>query len=718
MFLKRAVLALQAFMAAILLSSAALAGPVVNSGHIESELIAQESGVAPGGTVYVALRQKIQKDWHTYWRNPGDAGEPTKIAWTLPAGWSAGDMVWPTPIKAKLGPLLDYAYEGEVLIPVPISAPTNAQVGTTVSLTAKVSYLVCEQVCVPEDAELSLLLPVVAGAAGADPKWGGKIAEVLAKAPKPAGLKAVFELDGQALKLAVTGAPLKGADMAGAYFFPYSAKAIEHAAEQAVERGPEGLTLTLKPGYDFVGGGVAPAELAGVLALANGSAWEISAVAGELPAAAAGLGAPAAKSDVTPAAAPGGLLGALALAFLGGLILNLMPCVFPVLSMKAASLAGHAHHESKARAQGLAFLAGVLATFLALAGLLLAVRAGGAAVGWGFQLQSPLVIAGLALLMLLVALNMSGVFEIGTSIQGVGAGASSRDGLLGAFFTGALAVVVAAPCTAPFMAGALGYALTQPAIVALGVFAALGLGFAAPFVAVAFIPAVLRRLPRPGAWMETLKKGLAFPMYGAALWLTWVFAQQAGPIALGQVLGAGVLAAFGAWIYGLSQGRRAAGKPFLVQTLVGLLCVVAALALAASAALAAKPPTAASAGEASSGPGLTAEAWSPERVASLRAEGRPVLVDFTAAWCVTCQVNEKVALSGGKVAEAFKAQNAVYLKADWTNRDPLIAKALAEFGRVGVPLYVVYPKGGGAPVVLPQLLTEGMVIEAIEKAGA
>lgn len=718
MFLKRAVLALQAVVAAILLSSAAVAGPVVNSGHIESELIPQETGIAPGGTIYVALRQKIQKDWHTYWRNPGDAGEPTKIAWTLPAGWSAGDMVWPTPIKAKLGPLLDYAYEGEVLIPVPISAPADAQVGTTVSLTAKVSYLVCEQVCVPEDAELSLLLPVVAGAASPDPKWGGKIAEVLAKAPKPAGLKAAFKLEGQSLKLAVTGGPLKGADMAGAYFFPYSAKVIEHAAEQTIERGPEGLTLTLKPGYDFVGGGAAPTELAGVLALANGSAWEISAVAGELPATAAGLGAPPAEGQAAPAGAPGGLLGALALAFLGGLILNLMPCVFPVLSMKAASLAGHAHHESKARAQGLAFLAGVLATFLALAGLLLAVRAGGAAVGWGFQLQSPLVIAGLALLMLLVALNMSGVFEIGTSIQGVGAGASSRDGLLGAFFTGALAVVVAAPCTAPFMAGALGYALTQPAIVALSVFAALGLGFAAPFVAVAFIPAVLQRLPRPGAWMETLKKGLAFPMYGAALWLTWVFAQQAGPIALGQVLGAGVLAAFGAWVYGLSQGRRAAGKPFLVQTLVGLLCVVAALALAVSAALAAKPPTAAGAGEVSSGPGLTAEAWSPERVAALRAEGRPVLVDFTAAWCVTCQVNEKVALSGGKVAEAFKAQNAVYLKADWTNRDPLIAKALAEFGRVGVPLYVIYPKGGGAPVVLPQLLTEGMVIEAIEKAGA
>ncbi|UAL10939.1 protein-disulfide reductase DsbD family protein [Caulobacter segnis] len=719
MFLKKAVLALQALLAATLLAGAAMAAPVVNSGHIESELVAQEAGIAPGGTVYVALRQKIIPGWHTYWRNPGDAGEATKIAWTLPAGWSAGDMVWPTPQKAKLGPLLDYAYEGEVFIPVPISAPANAQVGTTISLNADVAYLVCEQVCVPEDAKLTLLLPVVAGAPSADPKWGPVVADVLAKAPKPAGLKAVFKLDGQTLKLAVIGGPLKGADMAGAYFFPYSSKVIEHAAEQVIERGPEGLTLSLKPGYDFVGGGTPPAELQGVLATKAG-AWEVTATAGEPPATASGLGAP--PAETAPAeggAVRGGLVGALVFAFLGGLILNLMPCVFPVLSMKAASLAGHAHDGGKARLQGLVFLSGVVTTFLVLAGLLLAVRAGGAAVGWGFQLQSPLVIAGLALLMLLVALNMSGVFEIGTSVQNVGSGASAQGGASGAFFTGALAVVVAAPCTAPFMAGALGYALTQPAIVALAVFLALALGFAAPFVAVAFIPGLLKLLPRPGAWMDVLKKGLAFPMYGAALWLTWVFAQQAGPIALGQVLGAGVLAAFGAWLYGLAQNRRAAGEGSTVSLVVGLLAVVAAIALAASAALAAKPPTTpTTSAEAPAGPGLVAETWSPEKVAELRAAGRPILVDFTAAWCVTCQVNEKVALSGAKVAEAFKAKDAVYLKADWTNRDPVIAKALAQFNRVGVPLYVVYPKNGGPPVILPQLLTEGMVIEAIEKAGA
>jgi thiol:disulfide interchange protein DsbD len=716
MFFKRAVLALQALLAASLLAGAAMAGPVVNSGHIESELVAQETGIAPGGTVYVALRQKIIPGWHTYWRNPGDAGEATKITWTLPAGWKAGDMVWPTPKTAKLGPLLDYAYEGEVFIPVPITAAADAQVGTTISLTADVFYLVCEQVCVPEEAKLSLLLPVVAAPA-ADPKWGPVVGDVLAKAPKPAGLKAVFKLDGQTLKLAVTGGPLKGADMAGAYFFPYSPKAIEHAADQVIDRGPEGLTLSLKPGYDFVGGGTAPTEVAGVISTKAG-AWEVTATPGEPPATAAGMGPPA--GEAKPDKASGGLAGALLFAFVGGLILNLMPCVFPVLSMKAASLAGHAHDAGKTRLQGLVFLLGVVATFLALAGLLLAVRAGGAAVGWGFQLQSPLVIAGLALLMLLVALNMSGVFEIGTSVQNVGSGASAQGGATGAFFTGALAVVVAAPCTAPFMAGALGYALTQPTIISLAVFLALALGFAAPFVAVAFIPGLLKLLPRPGAWMDVLKKGLAFPMYGAALWLVWVFAQQSGPLSLAHLLAAGVLAAFGAWLYGLAQTRRASGKPALVSTLIALLSLVLAITIATFGALAAQPPTAAaSTGEAApSGPGLAAEAWSPEKVKALQAEGRPILVDFTAAWCVTCQVNEKVALSGSKVAEAFKAKNAVYLKADWTNRDPAIAKALAEFDRVGVPLYVVYPKSGGAPVILPQLLTEGLVIEAIEKAGA
>jgi thiol:disulfide interchange protein DsbD len=706
-----------------MLSGEAKADPV-QTGHIEVELVSQEAGAAPGSTVYVALSQKIQPGWHTYWRNPGDAGDATKIVWTLPPGWTAGDIVWPTPEKSRVGPLLDFAYTGEVLLPVPISVPADAQVGSVVTLKAAAAFLVCEQVCVPEDAVVTLTLPVVAGVPSMDPKWGAKVAQALAKAPKPAGLKAVFDLQGSVLKLAVTGPQLKGADVSGAFFYPYSGKAIEHPPEQAIERGPEGLTLSLTPGYDFTQAEQRPTELSGVLAL-NGVAYEITAVAGTIPAEAGGLGAPPAAPAKASNSAEGAGLGlplAVAFAFLGGLILNLMPCVFPILSMKAASLTAHAHDAGKTRVQGLAFLVGVVVTFLALAGLLIAVRAGGAAVGWGFQLQSPAVVAALALLMLLVALNMSGVFEVGASVQNAASGAgggASGDGMAGSFLTGALAVLVAAPCTAPFMAGALGYALTQPPLLSLAVFLGLALGFAAPFVILAFVPGLLGRLPRPGPWMDVLKKGLAFPMYATAAWLAWVYSQQTGSIPLAALLAAAVLVAFAGWLYGLGQARQIVGKGAAVPFGLAVLSVAAAVALVVvgvRAVPATPAPTAAASAEASAGPGLAAEAWSPEKVKALQAEGKVVMVDFTADWCVTCKVNEGAALKGQRVVDAFKANDAVYLKADWTKRDVTIAAALAEHGRAGVPLYLVYPKGSGEPAVLPQLLTEGLVIEAIEKA--
>lgn len=716
--LRRLFALLPALILAMALQAPARAAPV-QTGHIEAELVAQEQGAVPGSTVFVALRQKIQPGWHTYWRNPGDAGDATRIVWTLPDGWTAGDIVWPTPEKSRVGPLLDFAYTGEVLLPVPITVPASAQPGSIITLKAAAAFLVCEQVCVPEDATLALTLPVVAAAPAADPVWGARIADTLAKAPKPAGLKAVFSLQGGVLKLAVTGAPLKGADMSGAFFYPYSGKVIEHPAEQGIERGPEGLTLSLTPGYDFTQAEAPPTELVGVLAL-HGAAYEVTATPGTLPAEAGGMGPPPAPAKTADAAGAGlGLPLAVAFAFLGGLILNLMPCVFPILSMKAASLTAHAHDAGKTRVQGLAFLAGVVVTFLALAGLLIAVRAGGAAVGWGFQLQSPAVVAALALLMLLVALNMSGVFEVGASVQAVGAGASGS-GLAGAFLTGALAVVVAAPCTAPFMAGALGYALVQPPPVALAVFLGLALGFAAPFVALAFVPALLGRLPRPGPWMDVLKKGLAFPMYATAAWLAWVYSQQTGSIPLAALFGAAVLVAFAGWLYGLGQARAIVGKGVAVPYGVAVLSVAAAVALVVAgvrAAPAASAPTASpAAAQASTGPSLAAEPWSPEKVKALQAQGKVVMVDFTADWCVTCKVNEGAALKGQRLADAFKASDAVLLRADWTRRDAVIAAALAEHGRAGVPLYLVYPKGHGEPVVLPQLLTEGLVIEAVEKA--
>jgi thiol:disulfide interchange protein DsbD len=701
---------------ALLAGGPALA-QAVDTGHIEAELVARDASVTPGATTYVALRQKIDQGWHTYWRNSGDSGQATDITWTLPAGWTAGDIVWPTPHRQKIGPLMNYGYQGEVLLPVPLTVPASARRGESVTLKAHADFLVCEQICVPEQADLSITLPVADGAAPPDQKWGAAVSRTLAQAPKPAGLAAAFAKGPEKLTLAIAGAPLKGADFSDAYFFPFDGTVIEHAQPQAIERGPEGLTLTLTPGAAFRSS-PGPSRLDGVLAL-GGQAYEISATPGPAPAGASGLGPPPAAPNGGGGAGGSklGLATAAGLAFLGGLILNLMPCVFPILAMKAASLAGHAHDRQAARGQGLAFLAGVLATFLALAGLLIALRAGGDAVGWGFQLQSPPVVAGLALLMLAVALNLSGVFEVGTSLQGAGAGLAAKGGLAGAFFTGALAVVVAAPCTAPFMAPALGWALTQSAPAALAIFLALGLGFALPFAAAAFVPGLLTRLPRPGPWMDGFKKLLAFPMYGAAAWLTWVLTLQAGDPALARLFAAAVILALAAWLLGNAQRRRAGGgKPFVLAGLGGVLALGAVLA-----ALYAPYGEPAAAGETGSAQAATAvpyEAYSAERLAALRAEGKPVFVNFTAAWCVTCQVNERLALSRQAVADAFAETGAVYLKADWTRKDPIIAAELARHGRAGVPLYLVYGAKGGEGVILPQMLTEGLVVKALKDAAS
>ncbi len=702
-----------------LLSALCLAGPVsaqpVNTGHLTAELVSEAQGIAPGQTIYVALRQQIQPHWHTYWRNAGDSGEATRIKWTLPSGWTAGDFIWPTPHRLPVGPLVNYGYEGEVLLPMALTAPASARPGQSVTLSAAAAFLVCYEICVPEDAVLTLSLPVTATAAPANAQWAPMIAAALASAPKPAGLVGVFEKTDGGLKLAITGAAVTGAGLAGAYFFPFASTVIDHARPQMIERGPQGLTLTLTPGYDFQGPSP-PKGLAGVLVF-GGKAYEVSANAGPLPAGAAGLGLPVARAP--PIAAPGGLglISAALFALAGGLILNLMPCVFPVLAMKAASLAGHGGGDhAEARRQGLAFGAGAVLTFLALAGLLIALRAAGAGLGWGFQLQDPAVVALLALLMLAIGLNLSGVFEIGSPLQGVGSGLAARGGMAGAFFTGVLAVVVAAPCTAPFMGSALGWALTQPPVAALSVFAALGIGFAAPFVAVAFAPALLNRLPRPGPWMETFKNLLAFPMYATAGWLVWVLTLQAGADALARVLAAGVALGLAAWLGGLAQRRMSLGARAVPQVILTTLLLGLALFAAVGrpyGEAAATSGTASTSGAAS----LTSEPYSPERLAELRAEGRPVFVNYTAAWCVSCQVNDRVALSTRAVAAAMRTNNVAYLKADWTKRDPLIAAELARFGRAGVPLYLVYGVGGGEPAILPALLTEGVVVRGLNAAG-
>lgn len=405
------------------------------------------------------------------------------------------------------------------------------------------------------------------------------------------------------------------------------------------------------------------------------------------------------------------MLTAIAAAFLGGIILNLMPCVFPVISLKALSLIRHHDKPAQARAEGLAFLFGVVVTMLVLAGVLLLARSGGAAVGWGFQLQSPLVIALLILVMLASALNLFGLYEIGLSVQQVGGVGGDRGGLTGSALTGALAIIVATPCSAPFMASAVGYALTQPPLISLIIFISLAVGFAAPFTLISFFPLLARVLPAPGAWMVTLKHGLAFPMLGAVAWLIWVLERQGGSIALAAILACCILLSFAAWLYGMAQKRRMMGRrhwALHLATLVFALMVVPPLINLKA--------TAGGSDVAEASTAAAAVAWSPQNVDAIKGQGKPIFVDFTASWCITCQVNERTSLSTQAVKAAMARTNTIYMIADSTKYNPDVEQALSDFGRGGLPLYVVYPADGGKPVVLPQVLTPGIVISALDHA--
>ena len=675
--------------------------------RIAAELVPMSAWAAPGSTAVVAIRQDIQPGWHTYGRNPGDSGGPTTLQWRLPSGVKADEIVWPLPQRQRLQGLTNYGYEGEVFLPVPIEVPASVRPGTVLKLAVRATFLVCSaEMCVPDTLDLALDLPVREGAAPLAGAIGRRIQTVVETAPRPAGIAAHATLDGGTLKLTATGGPLQGLDLSQASFFPFEPEVIDHAAAQFGQRGPSGLTLTLAAGRDLKTAGLT-GPVSGVLST-NAGAWEITAEPGPPLAGSSGTASLTATPDAwgqaeaAPATGWIATLQAAAFALLGGLILNLMPCVFPVLAMKAASLTRSAHDPAEARRDGLAFTAGVLTSFAVLAAVLLVLRAGGQAIGWGFQLQSPAVIAGLALLMLAVALNLSGAFEIGGGLQRLGGSRLSRlPGGSGAFFTGVLAVVVAAPCTAPFMAFARGAALVMPAPAAMAVFLMLGLGLALPYLAVSLSPGLLNRLPKPGPWMEILRRLLSLPMYAAALWLVWVFARQTDAAASLWLVAACVVAGLAAVALGrFAAGRRAVG-------LVGWVGVGLALALAAASAVVAPVQDQ---GEVV----LASDAWSQARVDEALVQRRPVLINFTADWCVSCKINERTALGSPRVAEALKMTNTLYLTADWTRRDDRIARELERHGRSGVPLYLVYRPGQPQPQILPQLLTEGVVVEALK----
>ncbi|HYC68637.1 protein-disulfide reductase DsbD domain-containing protein [Brevundimonas sp.] len=696
--------------------AAAQDGRVQRTERIAAELVPMSQWAAPGSTAIVAVRQDIEPGWHTYWRNPGDSGGPTTLTWTLPAGVEAGDIVWPLPQRQRLKTLMNYGYSGEVYLPVPVTIPADARPGSSLPLRVKAQFFVCSaEMCVPDDLILALDLPIRNGAAPLAGRRGAEIRRVVETAPRPAGILARITLQDGVATLTASGGPLAGRDPGPSYFFPFDQGVIAHAATQSGGYGPDGLRLALTPDPDF---SAAPKPIRGVLSTALG-AFEIAAEGGPPLPGTRGAGdlAPAPEDGPAPVggSAPTGFIHAALFALLGGLILNLMPCVFPILAMKAAALAASAHDAPRARRDGLAFLAGVLATFLLLAGVLLALRAAGQAAGWGFQLQSPAVIAMLALLMLAVGLNLSGVFHVGAGLQGVGSGPLARlGGTASAFLTGVLAVVVAAPCTAPFMAVALGSALLMPWPMALAVFLMLGLGLALPYVLVSLVPGLLSRLPRPGPWMERLKGLLAFPMYGAALWLAWVFSRQTGAEALGLLMAGGLLLALAAWLFGLAQVDRALGRRGLLLA----LAAVGALVLAVGGtAMAVRLPVEAGGAPAPAGPGPVSAPWSSEAVQAALAEGRPVLVNFTADWCVTCKINEAGALTSARTRRALQTANVVYLVGDWTRRDDAITAELRRHGRSGVPLYLLYSPGEAEPRILPQLLTEGVVVEALARSG-
>jgi thiol:disulfide interchange protein/DsbC/DsbD-like thiol-disulfide interchange protein len=693
----------------------ALSGNTVATDNVKARLVSEVASIAPGQTFTVALELDIRDGWHTYWRNPGDSGEPTKLAWQLPPGFTAGDIVWTTPHRFEIAPLVNYGYAKHALHMVQITAPKDLKAGNAVSLAAKASWLVCSDVCIPEDANLQLSLPVSAQAAGVDPASAALFTNARSELPstQPAPTSARIQGD----KLIITLGQEWGATLSqitSLAFYPYDEGGIEYATPQTLTRSKDSVDLAMKVGYQPPKAGA----IRGVLVVTERNGTQTDTVPIEIAADLSGAGAadvkpglrfaPSAQSNKEPEHS---LPTLLLFAVLGGLILNLMPCVFPVLSIKALNVMEQAKkHPAAVRAKGLVFAAGVIVSMLCLAGVLLMLRAGGEQLGWGFQLQSPLFVTLLVYLLLAVGLNLSGVFEVGGGLAGVGDNLTQGDSYSASFFTGVLATLVATPCSAPFMAPAVGAALTQAPFNALCIFAALGVGISLPFVLLSFAPWMRRVLPKPGAWMDTLKQVFAFPVYATAAWLLWVVAQETSPFGLGAALAGSILVALAAWSLQKSRSSTGGGRVTVIVTAVISLLLAIFLPIRFADVAAATPSDSAQVR-----PGV--DEWQPysaARVAELSAAGRPLLVNFTASWCLTCLVNERNAFSDAAVQEIFRDKRVTLMKGDWTNRDPAITKALAAFGRAGVPLYVVYNSKPGVtePVVLPQILTAGVVQSA------
>ena len=675
---------------------------VVTTPHMRAELLAHApQGVGPGKPVWLGLSLQHAPHWHTYWKNAGDSGLPTTMSWQLPAGVQAGEIAWPTPKQLKLGPLMNYGYEDTVLLPVPVTVSGDFSV-PSLALKLRADWLVCKEVCIPESGEFTLTLP------GATPvnEHQDKFTAALARVPQPqAQAVATGRVEGQALVIEVNG--LASADQGKSYvFFPETGGVIEPAAP--IRQAWNGATWSARVPLSAQRS-ESPSQMQAVLVAGAATGIRVRMdITGPWPGATPLAAAGHTSAAPTPAEPSTPLLATLGFAVLGGLLLNLMPCVFPVLSLKLLSFAQPGQRRRHRVAAGLAYTAGVLVSFVALAGLLLVMRAGGEQIGWGFQLQSPLFVAALALLFTLIGLNLAGLFELRGGLPGNLAAARARHPLADHALTGALAVAVASPCTGPFMGVALGSTLTLPATQALLVFAALGLGMALPYLAVALLPGIARHLPRPGAWMQRFKVAMAFPMFATVLWLVWVLGQQVGIDGAIGVLAVLLATALVGWAVGTpGLGRRARG----VGSVLAAAVWVATLAWAWPALR--EPAVNLSATAPAPTAGSAWQAWSADAVTRARAQGRPVFVDFTAAWCVTCQYNKRSALADAGVLADFAAHNVLLLRADWTRRDAAITQELAQLGRSGVPVYALYDAGTSPPTLLPEILRASAVRQAL-----
>ena len=687
--------------------------------HLHVQLVVPSSTLSHGQSAKAGLYFKLEPGWHVYWKNAGDSGEPPHIKWTLPSGITAGPLQFPAPQRLPLGPLMDFGYENEVLFPFELKIAASAASGPA-NLHAKVDWLVCREVCIPGKAELEVVRPVTetatkSAATGPDATLYARLANHLPQ-PQPASFKAGFQPTATGFRLTVE----TGKRETQATFFPADQDVLSNPAPQAVTSTPKGFTLDLKKDPNATAN---PTQLRGLIELSNGRAFEIIAPAGTPVVAPPGLAANAspvaATSPVASLSASSGvaqsgpiasqapaksLVQVVGLAFLGGLILNLMPCVFPVLFIKGLALVQSGNEERhKMRAHGMVYTAGILVSFWVLVAVLLSLRTAGAHLGWGFQFQSPVFLALMAGLLFFLGLSLAGQFEIGLTLTSAGGSLAAKQGYSGSFFTGVLAVIVATPCTAPFMGVAIGYALAQPAAVTFAVFTALALGLAAPYAALTLQPAWTRILPKPGAWMEVLRQAISVPIFATVIWLAWVLANAYGAAVLATLLAGFLLLAIAGWFLGRWPARAwSTSIAALLILAVVALCVLAPKSLAVSAS-----PTGQAASQGQWQP------WYAEAVPRYQSQGRPVFVDFTASWCLSCQVNERVVLTQPVVRKAFADANVVLLRADWTQHDESIAQTLASLGRSGVPAYALYTPGQTQPQLLPEVLTQGIVIDAL-----